>query len=67
MLNMAIKLDTVASGKDNTLAPISIVCQFFERLLKNVCGKMETLSPFNWCCFVVQTDDDNVHRSDAIL
>jgi hypothetical protein len=50
---MAIDLDAVAGRKDNTLTPISIVRQFFERFLKGVCGKMETLPPFNRCCFVV--------------
>ena len=67
MLDMAVELDPVASRENNTLAPVSIVRQFFERSSRKCCGKMEPLPPFDWRCFVVQTDDDNVHCSAAIL
>jgi hypothetical protein len=67
MLNMAVDLDAVTGGENNPLAPFGILGKLFEWAFKGVRGKMQPLPPFDWGRFMVQTDDNDMHRCSAIF
>jgi hypothetical protein len=67
MLDMAVDLDAVTGGENHPLAPFGILGKLFECAFKGIRGKMQALPPFNWGRFMVQTDDNGMHRCSATL